>query len=71
MSEIRITVKAARINAGIELREAAKKLGISIGTLGNYEAGRTSPKMEIAARMSELYNIPIDNLSFLRREGTI
>lgn len=60
-----ITLKAARVNAGLTQQEAAKTLGITRGTLANYEMGRTKPDIEMAKRMAELYGIPVDNLLFL------
>ena len=39
----KITLEAARVNAHLTQREAAKKLDISIATLQNYESGKTTP----------------------------
>lgn len=35
----RISLEAARVNAGISQKEAAKRLGINVGTLSNWERG--------------------------------
>lgn len=62
--EIRITPAAARVNAGLNQEEAAKKLGISKATLVNYEAGKTVPGWDVALRMEEVYQFPAANILF-------
>ena len=37
MNDLKITLKAARVNAGLTLEEAAKTLGISRSTLISWE----------------------------------
>lgn len=59
---MKITIKAARVNAGLTLREAAKALGISDCTLSSYENGKTAPKWKMLERMAELYHAPIECL---------
>lgn len=59
-----ITLKAARVNAGLTQKEAAKALNISKNTLSNYELYRTSPSMEMANKMSELYKRPVNDIIF-------
>lgn len=59
-----ITIKAARVNVGLTQEEAAKELEISRATLASYEAGRTSPDIELGKRMASLYQTSVDNLIF-------
>lgn len=59
-----ITIKAARVNVGLTQKEAAKELKISRLTLASYEAGRTSPNIELGKKMAELYKTTVDNLIF-------
>lgn len=59
-----ITIKAARVNVGLTQENAAKELGISRATLASYEAGRTSPDMELGKKMARLYKTTVDNLIF-------
>ena len=40
----KITLAAARVNAGLSQQEAAKALGVSVATLQNYESGKTVPQ---------------------------
>lgn len=56
----KITLEAARVNAHLTQREAAKKLNISVATLQNYESGRTTPDWSLVRQIEVLYNYPID-----------
>ena len=48
--------------SGISQEEAAEKLNVSRQTIGRWEQGRTIPSMENMAKLSELYNVPLENL---------
>lgn len=55
-----ITLRAARVNAGLTLKEVAKKLGVTERTVGNWEKGSTSiPAKELIA-LCTIYAISID-----------
>lgn len=60
-----ITLKAARVNANFTQKEAAKKLGISKGTLASYEKYRTIPGIDTANRIADLYGLTVDGIIFL------
>ena len=59
---MKISIEAARVNAGLTIREAAKELGVSASTLSGYENGKTKPSFDIIQKMANLYNWPIENL---------
>lgn len=59
-----ITLKAARVNAGLTQAAVAKALDISIGTLKNWESGKTFPKQPQIEALCELYSVSYDNLFF-------
>ena len=59
---MKISIEAARVNAGLTLTEAAKELGVATSTLSGYENGKTFPRYDILKKMAVLYNWPIDNL---------
>lgn len=59
----KLTLAAARVNAGITQADAAKKLGIGAKTLCLYESGKRKPKWDIVIAMSKLYGISIDFLN--------
>ena len=61
---IRITLKAARVNANLTQQQAAAALGITPKTLLGYEMGKTSPNMRIVQKMESLYGIPAENFIF-------
>lgn len=60
-----MTLKAARINAGLTQKAAAKKLDITKGTLGSYEAGKSIPKMNMAKKIAKLYACSIDDIKWV------
>ena len=64
MEFLKITVKAARVNAGFTLDDAAKEIGICKRTLIKYEQGKTTPSIERKMKISEVYKFPIDNINF-------
>lgn len=55
-----ISLEAARINAGLSQREAAKRLGINVSTLSNWENGKTSPDVDKFRKLCDVYGCPID-----------
>lgn len=64
-----ISLEAARINAGLSQKAAAKSLGINVGTLSNWERGKTSPDVEKFKALCDLYGCPSE-LIFLRKKFT-
>lgn len=60
----KITLKAARVNAGLTQREAAKRLGIAYQTLSRYEDESGSVRQDMLKKMSELYDMPIEFIFF-------
>ena len=62
-----ISLTAARINAGLTQKEAAKALEISKNTLSAYEKGRYVPKIDMAERMAALYGLSVDNIIFFAK----
>ena len=62
---MKITLKAARVNADLTLEDAAKGLGITKNTLISYEKYRTIPDMRVGKAMASLYGTSVDDLIFL------
>ena len=56
----RITLEAVRVNAGMKQKEWAEILGVSVGTVINWEKGSTEPTLSQLRKMSELSQIPMD-----------
>lgn len=65
---MKISIKAARVNAEMRITEAAKELGVATSTLSGYENGEVVPRADMLVKMSVLYNIPIENLR-VAKEG--
>jgi transcriptional regulator with XRE-family HTH domain len=61
---IQITLKAARVNAGLTQIQAAKLLGISNKTLCNWEKGYAFPTIQYIDPICELYGVSYDMLTF-------
>ncbi len=59
------TLKQAREIYGYTQAEAAKKLNISVDTLGNYERGKSYPDVPMIRRIEKLYDIPYARIIFL------
>lgn len=59
-----ITLAAARVNAGLNQQEAARKLGISKATLQNYEAGKTVPDWDMVHKIGTVYQYPHEYIFF-------
>ena len=64
MSTMKISLAAARVNAGLYQREAAKRLGITPETLRNYERGKQVPNWTTVKEMEKIYGISADNIFF-------
>lgn len=62
MAEFKISLKAARINAEMTQTDVAVKIGVLRDTIGRWENGQTKPRMDQLAKMSELYQIPVEKL---------
>lgn len=62
---MKITLKAARVNAGLTQGEVAKKVKKSKNTIVNYESGKRSPDMATGKALAELYGCSVDDLIFL------
>lgn len=61
-----ITLKAARINSGLDQKEFAKFIGVSNLTVSNWELGKTEPNLTQLKKISEVSGIPIDFLVMSR-----
>lgn len=59
---LKITLKAARVNAGLTQKEAAELLGVHFLTVAKYEKDSSKIPFSLAEKMSEAYKIPIEYL---------
>lgn len=61
---LRISLKAARVNAKLTQKEAAKRLGVCVATLQNYEAGNSVPDWNTVRQIERVYGIQAENIFF-------
>lgn len=71
MDDFKISIKAARVNAGKTQAEIAKALHVGKQTVVSWESGRTSPSVEKAQEFCEFCSIPLDRVTFLRERNAI
>jgi transcriptional regulator with XRE-family HTH domain len=62
---LKISLKAARINADLSQKEVAKKCNVSNKTVCSWENGNSFPSADKIAILCDLYKIPYDNINFL------
>lgn len=66
-----ITLKAARVNKNMTQVEAAKKLGIAVDTLRQYESGNTFPDVPMIRKIEDLYSVSYNDINFLSNFKTV
>ena len=62
---IAMTLKQARELKDYNQEEAAKLIGVSKDTLGNYERGKSYPDVPVIRKIEEVYGVPYNRLIFL------
>lgn len=55
---MKITLRAARVNAGVGQLEAAKAIGVNVATISRWENGQTVPNAKNFKALCELYRCP-------------
>lgn len=59
---IKISMAAARINAGLTQKQLASACKVSEGTVINWENGRRLPSLKKLPLLEKAYGIPLDNV---------
>ena len=67
----KISIAAARVNAGKTQAQIAEALHVGKQTVVSWEKGKTSPTVRKAQEFCELCNVPFDRVSFLRESNAI
>lgn len=62
MTDIKISLAAARVNAEMTQDDVAKALKVSKTTVTNWETGKTAVSYPVLMALSELYSFPADNI---------
>ena len=64
----KISLRAARVNAGFSQKEAAILLKVSDKTLSNWENGDTFPSAKKIECLCDLYKVSYDDIIFLPKK---
>ena len=59
---IKISMAAARINAGLTQKKLAEECGVSESTIINWENGKAHPHIKRLPLLEKAYGIPLDNV---------
>ncbi len=57
-----ITLKAARVNAGLTLEETSEKTGFNPISISNWEHNRHEPRLSKLNKLCEVYCIDLDQI---------
>lgn len=68
---MKISLRAARANAGLTQDEVAKAVKKSKNTIVSYEKYRTIPDMETGKALAKLYGMSVDDIIFLPEDCTL
>ena len=64
LKPLKISLAAARVNAGLTQENEANALNVSKNTIVSWEKGDSEPKKTQADVLSELYDMPLDYIFF-------
>lgn len=66
---MKVTIKAARVNAGITQSDAAKRANIDKKTLSAYEKGKRLPKVDVLNTLCQIYECTMDDIKILPKNN--
>lgn len=70
MSELKISMAAARVNARLNQQQIAEQLGIDRTSYIKYEKGESIMRMDLAFKFSQIVNLPMANIDFCLSKST-
>ena len=70
-NEMKLSLRAARVNAKMTQIQAAESLGVTAQTLRNWETGRNCPSLENAQRLCDLYQVEINSIFIPKKANVI
>lgn len=59
MTDFGKTLQQLREQRGLSQKELAKRVNVSTGAIGNYEAGLRRPKFETLEALADVFNVPM------------
>lgn len=60
-----LTLKALRINAGMDQKTAAKEIGVTAETLSSWERAKSFPNVKQIRSIESLYGVGYSDINFL------
>jgi transcriptional regulator with XRE-family HTH domain len=66
-----MTLKAARVNRGLNQQEAADLIGVSRTTLQSWESCKSFPTVAQLPAIEKAYNVKYDDIIFLHSDSTL
>ncbi|MBS6620595.1 MAG: helix-turn-helix transcriptional regulator [Faecalibacterium prausnitzii] len=64
MTNSKISLAAARVNAGYTQKEVAKRLNMGERTIQRWESGKTAPTVDKFIELCRLYNCPATTVKY-------
>ena len=61
---MKITLKAARVNAGYSQKQIAEQFKISQSAVSKWENGQAVPRVDMAMKLSDLYGLDLQQILF-------
>ena len=61
---MKVTMKSARVNAGLKQKEVCSRMGICENTLIDWEKGRKIPRVDEFQKFCEIVNCNMDDITF-------
>jgi len=65
------TIRELREERGWSQFELAVRAGVTPGTVGNWERGKTEPKATQLRRLAEVFGVAMDAIEISDREGKV
>ena len=65
------TIRELREERGLSQFELAVRAGVTPGTVGNWERGKTEPKATQLRRLAEVFAVAMDTIEISDREGKV
>lgn len=62
---MRVTIKAARVNVGLNQADFAKAIGVGVRTVQSWESGASSPRADKMPEICSVLKCEIEDIIFL------
>ena len=62
MNNFKENLKTYRKQSDMTQKELAEKLEVTVNNIGHWEKGRTEPNLDTLVKMTQIFNITLDEL---------